>query len=593
MKKTSKKNMYGEYARSVGRYRKPMDDRTSNGNREDSAIAELPLVSDGGSRSFTIYSASRVDELPMDVEPPAVGATAQGTYVWLENDETWRGPLTADHAQEQLHDGTRVEPVSRVHRVSRYAGGDIGERTNAAIVALPPEGGRVVLPSGTHTLTTTITDQGTDNVVLEGQGQNTQILLEEDTTANMIELEDVSGWTIRQLFLHGNGRNQIDGEDRGVQCGIYCVGTEDLLIEDNYIYDTRYANIRLQGSTPIRNAIVRGNVCDTTRGEGDVAHDSISLTAHADGVIRDWIVANNLCLNNGHQSIEIATSSRGGIVAGNVIRDADQTGIDIHGPNSTNIVCANNFIQNVSTDVDIAGITLRADGSVAVGNVIESADADGIALSNPRCNAIGNTINASSGRGVYTTTEEATSLTIANNTISAAKHGVELQSSDCTVIGNTITDSRETGVNLLAGGNFVAVNQIDRSGTWAVACESSDNYVFGNYVQDSSEGGILVTPGQERNALVGNYLRDIESIGISIGRDGGEPPVDTRLENNVTYIDGQQVKDRGSRTTVDNVGVNNGDPQVEGEWHNHGSTGVHVYDVENEELYHRVPGGWA
>ncbi|SFS53876.1 hypothetical protein SAMN04488556_1391 [Halostagnicola kamekurae] len=55
--------------------------------------------------------------------------------------------------------------------------------------------------------------------------------------------------------------------------------------------------------------------------------------------------------------------------------------------------------------------------------------------------------------------------------------------------------------------------------------------------------------------------------------------------------------DSESRTVINSEGVNAGDPSSTGQWNGQSElayqAGVAIHDTENEELYRRLPQGWA
>ena len=66
----------------------------------------------------------------------------------------------------------------------------------------------------------------------------------------------------------------------------------------------------------------------------------------------------------------------------------------------------------------------------------------------------------------------------------------------------------------------------------------------------------------------------------------------TLLANHIVANRDQAVADHGTRTRIDGLGTNAGDPSVEGEWHGAGTEGVDVFDTETESLYKFARGKW-
>lgn len=146
------------------------------------------------------------------------------------------------------------------------------EQINAAIAALPPAGGTVLLAEGTYDIRHTPGTLGgvlieRSDVVLAGQGSSTQLILAPDQNTNVVRIigSGIHHVTIRDLSVDANRERNADGKgdpnishDRFEFCGIkgYCrdprgPGAEDLshiTIRNCEVRNSHRLGIMLEGS---------------------------------------------------------------------------------------------------------------------------------------------------------------------------------------------------------------------------------------------------------------------------------------------------------------------------------------------------------
>ncbi len=148
------------------------------------------------------------------------------TYVVAASDSAARGLVGADYICDGVADDVQIQ---------------------AAIDALPVDGGRVILLEGNY-LGGQISIQA-NNVVLEGQGRGTIYKLADNTDDSVILVGDgganaYTGIVIKHLVIDGNKANQA-GTSHGIRLN---QKIERSMIEDVYIHDCLTDGIKTEGT---------------------------------------------------------------------------------------------------------------------------------------------------------------------------------------------------------------------------------------------------------------------------------------------------------------------------------------------------------
>jgi len=449
------------------------------------------------------------------------------------------------------------EQNNTIHWVS--AGASASEINT--IISDAADGDTVRFETGQYDLDGAITDQNKHNITLAGPGTRDGdtvggafLRLAAGVQDRLIYLTNVDGWTIRGLYLDGNGRNQTDSGDRNLQPAIYTTGCSDLLIKENYVYDTIYANIRIRGDSGIQDIKVHNNVCDTTRGGTDKAEDNISLTASSQGPLERFSIAHNTCLNCAHQSIEISSGCEKGIIFDNHVDSPDDTGIDVHGNGSDpevtrQIAVVGNIVVNAANEA----IPLQADDSVVANNIIISPGTDGVLLQSSRQAAIGNVVYNPAEVGVETGAGSDGGIISHNLVYNAGDNGLRVNGSRSTLTNNHIDSPTNWGVRVLVG----------------------DANIQGNYFYGAGLNGISFK-GAADCAASGNYIHSSTNSAVSVASDCS----DISIGNNAYKANGGVVNDSGTRTRINSVGETAGAPTASN-WY----PGELIRDTTNATTY--------
>lgn len=94
--------------------------------------------------------------------------------------------------------------------------------------------------------------------------------------------------------------------------------------------------------------------------------------------------------------------------------------------------------------------------------------------------------------------------------------------------------------------------------------------------------------GDTRDTRIIRPQKLAQSTLITVGANAVETEVQVDFEGDAYAL----VSDSGTRTTVNGVGRNAGDPSSTGDWNGKGYEGVTVWDSSNSTLYEYVAGGW-
>ena len=274
----------------------------------------------------------------------------------------------------------------------------------AAIDAAELVAGTVFFPVGTYSVGALTLNS--DGVNLVGASWGSIIKLRASTNNHLITVDNASRCGVHNLKLDGNKANNTAGS-----CVLVLSNTavrKHLTVEHCWIVDAKESGVRIVGSgvydgsptTEFRFAnIVRNKI------EGSVAHaiflnwnapyavisqnfiDGTSAT-DANGI---WVgnqsnyacISNNLIHTPGDMGIEYWVNAvGGGVVSGNVIKDALTCGISIGDSPFTAVI--GNTINGVTLANAIAGIeiggSVDVDGSTVIGNTVRNSTTFGIVL---------------------------------------------------------------------------------------------------------------------------------------------------------------------------------------------------------------------
>lgn len=237
------------------------------------------------------------------------------------------------------------------------------EEINAAISALPGNGGEVLLLDGTYNVTNSI-NLNVPNAKLSGSGNSSKIV----SSANAIVVNagycEVSSLSIEC----NNSTNQSGIIINLISSSIYIV------IANNYIYGALYG-IQNNGSDRV---LITNNRCVSNR-------YGISLSNNSN----DNIIADNFCCNSVLDGIY--TSSFRGLIANNVVESCGSEGIALIGSNN---IVTGNYITNCKNGISLNS---RVSYNNISNNYIGDNKTDQIYLSGDYNTIVGNSCFRTSG----------------------------------------------------------------------------------------------------------------------------------------------------------------------------------------------------
>jgi len=411
-------------------------------------------------------------------------------------------------------------------------GVDDQEEINAAINALPAGGGKVVLLEGTYHLTAPIRILKS-NVVLEGNGWNTVLFLEDGSDCNMIEIGDgtvsIRGIRIKALKIDGNGANQSAGDV------IYVHGASgseiyDVLIKNCYVLDgyNTIISISYGKRCVIRNnllytsanlgafTMIYGEYCDSLK---IVANELYSEEWGADYGIylyesSNFRIEENDTKDFGTYHIYLDTCDKG-LVAGTTINDAGYATYGIYAYDVKNSEFKKNIIDGVTT------YGIYVDGgekNIVTSNIINGRlrAVYGIYIYDCYDSQIKNNV-------IYAVTDFCISASyidesvIEGNLLFGATWGIEFSSSHCAIKGNVI-DTTDYGIDVYyADENLLEGNFIYHSYYGIYLSNSSRNSIIGNHF-NYEDTAVYVGSGCEYTYICANYFNgntvDIDDSGF-------------------------------------------------------------------------------
>ena len=261
------------------------------------------------------------------------------------------------------------------------------EEINAAIRALPPAGGTVLLMEGTYDIRRVDNTLGgvtidRSYVTLAGQGEATQLALAANQNTNVIRIigSGVGHVTIRDLYVNANRDQNREGKgdpnishDRFEFCGIKAFrqaprgpsaaeDTHNITIRNCIVKDSHRLGIMLEGP----NMVVADNLL------GNAGSDSVEILT-GPGIIRGNIVE-----ITGPTHVAIGTDRGNSIImSGNIVRVKDGGKLDIafrSWAGSKRHVISNNVVAVDKGGLCTLAMDVRGTETTVTGNNIYTSD---------------------------------------------------------------------------------------------------------------------------------------------------------------------------------------------------------------------------
>ena len=395
-----------------------------------------------------------------------------------------------DHSSELIRIGaggssTATFTIAPEGIAADYNTDGIADQTeiNQAIDDLPAAGGRIILREGTYTLSGKIIIDKS-NVILEGQGMGSKIILANTTNTDIIEIGDgVSTYTfisVKNLYIEGNKANQTSN-GMGIQI---LANTKKVIVENCRIENTESDGIEIAGNdcriinnmietpgargieinSPAARNVIQGNLINSPANYG-IMNNSGSTYCE--------IIGNTVITPSGQAAAISSDASYTRIFSNSIEITIDDTDGIILGNSSEVTVGGNVIIFNVGTPATQSfGIIPAVANATIVGNVISGADAL-------------QTLTAIGGATFSLTT-------IAGNVIENAQNGIGSAGfafSRCIITGNHIRGRGTLGLEGIIAGttgsaasnnNIITNNTIRNFGKEAIRLRQANYNMISN-----------------------------------------------------------------------------------------------------------------
>jgi hypothetical protein len=481
-----------------------------------------------------------------------VGSTAASGTVNGVDVSTLPVAQEASYIIEQISSKYYARPAPN-SGLTAYSGADAATVINSAIAALT-NGGRIAVKKGTYTLSSLVTDQGNDNIILEGEGWGTIFTVSDGFAHSPIFIAPArKNWTLRDFQVDGTNLAvagsycNVDVRSSStllqnilsVNCadhgGFWIQGSKNRVIcchaynnkDDGFIFQqVSYTLVEgcISDTTTLRNCYSMVS-CDHMVLNGNIAMNATAGAGFAfenlgSGVCHDIVISNNMIRTTGSDGIRVYAAS-GGVEAGDDILIIGNEIDAVHGNGVT--LLSGKRITIRSNIINCEGITtnaVRVD-SDAVGPFSE------IEVS-------GNTVLTPLQEGIYLGFHgaAATRVKVDQNTIfpkqGVSFYGIYLQSVfGFTCNSNRIVGSGALGTNEYGGGIFVDGDTINSVG----------GTIANNAIVGGATYGIRLCDGTTDITVEGNYIEQVTKglaeSKVSVSPDSVDPDYNVWRNNNV------------------------------------------------------------
>ncbi len=286
---------------------------------------------------------------------------------------------------------------------AQFVGDCLGDQDeiNAAIQALPAVGGTVRLAEGTYDIQAVLGTLGgiivdRSNVILEGSGTSTKLLLADNQNTNVIRIigDGLENITVSDLYINGNWDNNLvfDFEGNGIRAdSTSATPLNGITVERTFIEDSARLNVflRAQNAKVINNQFgdSRSDSVEILTGPGIISGNHVEIDGTT-GYVFSTDQANDVTISN--NTVHIAKTGRvteavirtwGGryshIITGNQIRAEGPVRQMLEVNGYINIITGNIFLNySTPTEALVNGASLIHDNIFHRTNIIVAPSAN-------------------------------------------------------------------------------------------------------------------------------------------------------------------------------------------------------------------------
>jgi len=414
---------------------------------------------------------------------------------------------------------------------------------NAAITALPTNGGTIVLMEGTYDITATISI--TKPVKLCGVGWSTILKPSADVSVITVGNGSTAETDVEICHL------QIDGNKSSLTStshGVYFnTSISRSSVHDCYIHDTHDTGIHMVTVNQVN--IYDNLIVDVGTGSagGGIGFNSgsyrctvsgntiISPNKHGivisggDGHCYDFTISGNYIYSSGEIGISADQDTDYVTITNNVIDTTTLDGINLESSGATithSGIISNNVVKNAgSSGISIGGVagTVSKNNIVSNNTIEDSANNGILAIYCDNCVISGNSSYSNAWSGIAVDTSEAITV-IGNSCYLNDQHGIALDdSSECTVTGNICRN------NNIDNGTYYGI------GVYTSAAATTNNILTGNRCYDdqgtkTQDYGIAEAGSADYTTIVGNDVTGNKDGGIT------KAGANTIVRDNLGYV---------------------------------------------------------
>lgn len=171
------------------------------------------------------------------------------------------------------------------------------------------------------------------------------------------------------------------------------------------------------------------------------------------------------------------------------------------------------------------------------------------------------------------------------------EEGLRLNNTSSVTVNNLVTKNNQFGILVRrdeqADEPLMLNNCYVYDNSYGISLQHNNYTVFNNVIIRANDGyGIFM-----------NNINNVSFVNCRALNNTDEgfyiKGVDTRLHNTQAIGNGTNIRDEGTRTVIEGLGKNAGDPSATGDWNGYGYEGLIIRDTTNANTYIYNNGVWS